>query len=202
MWAFSGLAHGAHALPPRERGTMPANPHKLLQLGEIGRTKRPAMSTWAGGGPSGSLCPVFSAISSPQVLTRCGAVKPTPVRPLVADSRSQRSHPDCPQRRSAYRPHRTASEIRCCGSCCARASGAAAHSAVTRSARCALPAGAVPGRANPHPRSPCQLLRTHNGGGQPMETPMAQKQSREQVSERLDPDVLEVVQHEQPAGGA
>src|SRR5262249_20264073 len=76
MWAFSGLAHGAHALPPRERGTMPANPHKLLQLGEIGRTKRPAMSTRAGGGSSGSLCPVFSAISSPQVLTRCGAVKP------------------------------------------------------------------------------------------------------------------------------
>jgi len=62
--------------------------------------------------------------------------------------------------------------------------------------------GALPGRANPHPRSPCELLRTHNGGGPPMETPMAQKQSREQVSERLDPDVLEVVQHEQPAGGA
>jgi len=194
---------------PRRPCTAPArtrnnagNPHKLLQLGEIGRTKRPAMSTRAGGGPSGSLCPVFSAISSPQVLTRCGAVKPTPVRPLVADSRSQRSHPDCPQRRSAYRPHRTASEIRCCGSCCARASGAAAHSAVTRSARCALPVG------------PCQVGQTHILDhrascfglimvvGQPMETPMAQKQSREQVSERLDPDVLEVVQHEQPAGGA
>jgi len=33
-----------------------------------------------------------------------------------------------------------------------------------------------------------------------METPMSSKQSREQVSKRLDPDVLEVVQHgqEQP----
>jgi len=153
---------GVFGARPRRPCTAPArtrnnagNPHKLLQLGEIGRTKKPAMSTRAGGGPSGSLCPVFSAISSPQVLTRCGAVKPgvgsreTPVRPLVADSRSQRSHPDCPQRRSAYRPHRTASEIRCCGSCCARASGAAAHSAVTRSARCALPVG------------PCQVGQTH-----------------------------------------
>jgi hypothetical protein len=33
-----------------------------------------------------------------------------------------------------------------------------------------------------------------------METPMSSKQSREHVSKRLDPDVLEVVQHgqEQP----